>query len=259
VRLVQITDTHLFEDPAARLEGVSPQAGYDRVLAAVSGGPRPDVILVTGDLTHDGSKAAYERLCRDLMPLADHVRVVPGNHDDPDNLVSCFGEAGLRSLSRYFVGNWQLLLLNSACTDWPGGRLAADQLEALERWLADYPDCPALIALHHQPVPIGAPWLDAIGLQEGSALLDLAARHPQVTAVLWGHVHQAYDGAHGPARLLSAPATSIQFQPGSSDYRLDDAPPGFRWLELGADGAVTTGIERFPRPIIAAVSDGVPD
>jgi len=44
---------------------------------------------------------------------------------------------------------------------------------------------------------------------------------------------------------MATPSTSIQFKPMTADFALDPQPPGYRWLELQADGHINTGIERL--------------
>ncbi len=234
----------MFADPGADLGGCRPELGLQRVCDALSRAPAPDAVLLTGDLTHDGSDAGYRRIREALEPLAPEVLVIPGNHDDPQRMLGHFGQGPVRWVTHRVLGEWQLILLNTACDDWSGGRVGSAQRQALEGCLASNPDRPALIALHHQPVSIGAPWLDAIGLSDGEALLQALGRYPQVQAAVWGHVHQAYDAWHGSVRLLATPATSLQFTPASVSFAVDDQPPGYRWLELGPDGAISSGVER---------------
>jgi Icc protein len=95
-------------------------------------------------------------------------------------------------------------------------------------------------------VPTGSAWLDAIALENPEALESLLRRHPQVRGVVWGHVHQEQDTHTDGVRYLAAPATCIQFRPAAPDFALDDRPPGYRWLDLGRDGTLATGVRRLP-------------
>ena len=45
-------------------------------------------------------------------------------------------------------------------------------------------------------------------------------------------------------RLMASPSSCIQFAPNSRDFRMDDQPPGYRWLELAPDGGIETGVSR---------------
>ena len=54
--ILQITDTHLLEEPGASLQGVDTEACFRAVIEDAKGAnPSPDCILLTGDLSQDGS------------------------------------------------------------------------------------------------------------------------------------------------------------------------------------------------------------
>lgn len=246
MRLLQVTDTHLFADPSVTMAGGSPQRGYEAVMADLAARESgADALLLTGDLSHDGSEAAYRRLRRTVEPLASRVLVLPGNHDEPARMARLFRSGLTRWVMSEVVGDWHLVLLDTARHDSAAGRLGEQQLVDLEQHLRRRPEHPTLVALHHPPVAVGAPWLDAIGLADGEALLACLARHPQVRVATFGHVHQAFDDWYGGLRLLATPATSFQFLPGSTAFALDDRPPGYRWLDLAENGDVRTGVVRF--------------
>ena len=62
--------------------------------------------------------------------------------------------------------------------------------------------------------------------------------------VLWGHIHQEVDQLRNNVRLLASPSTCVQFAPNNKDFKLDRLSPGYRWLQLHADGRVETALER---------------
>lgn len=47
-------------------------------------------------------------------------------------------------------------------------------------------------------------------------------------------------------RLLACPATCLQFAPRSQQFELDTLPPGYRVIELYADGAINSWVTRVP-------------
>ena len=89
---------------------------------------------------------------------------------------------------------------------------------------------------------MGSLWLDRVGLANASRLADIVEGHHNVRALLWGHVHQAFDRKHGRVRLMSTPSTCAQFLPDSDTFAVDSRPPGYRWLELHPDGGISTRI-----------------
>ena len=97
--------------------------------------------------------------------------------------------------------------------------------------------------LHHHPVPSNSVWLDTVGLEEPHRFLDILAKHPRVRGVLWGHVHQAFDGMHGNLQMMATPSTCVQFKPLVFDFELDTRPPGFRLLTLQDDGRIDSQVE----------------
>src|SRR5699024_220976 len=84
LRVLQVTDTHLFADLSGQLAGIDTERSYAEVMEKVLGEFWPvDLILVTGDLMHDGSESGYRRFKSQFEDLAVRTLVIPGNHDDP--------------------------------------------------------------------------------------------------------------------------------------------------------------------------------
>ena len=67
-------------------------------------------------------------------------------------------------------------------------------------------------------------------------------RHKNVRAILWGHVHQAYDGLRKNVRLLATPSTCAQFVPRADEFAVDARPPAYRTLQLQPDGTLVTEV-----------------
>ncbi len=62
--------------------------------------------------------------------------------------------------------------------------------------------------------------------------------------VAWGHIHQDYDGVYRGIRMLGSPSTAANTLPGREKFTLDEAGPACRWLVLGREGGVETGLLR---------------
>lgn len=247
LRLIQISDCHLLDTPGERLHGWDNQAALAAVLAHVARCyPAIDAVLLTGDLVHDETAAGYRRLAAAVQRLgAPLLAAIPGNHDDPAGIRSAM--PGVATAGPLRLGPWRLHLLDSRIPGSDAGRVGAEALAALRADLAAHPEAPTLVAVHHPPVPVGAAWLDAMRLADGEALLELLQRQPQARALLCGHVHQAFEARRGPLRLLTAPAVTRQFAPGSDTFAEDHRRvPGYRALRLFPDGRVTARIRRVP-------------
>lgn len=242
LRLVQITDTHLFGEEAGDLRGVVTLPALRAVLdAAAADIAAADAVLVTGDVVQDDPRG-YAHFHAALHRLRKPVLCLPGNHDDVPAMRASLRGGPFQVGGWLDIANWRLVLLDSVVRGRAGGRLSTDEIEFLESTLTSAGRRHCLVALHHHPVPMSSRWLDEVGLENADAFFAVVDRHPNVRGIAWGHVHQDFDTRRGNVRLLGSPSTCAQFQPGTAEFAIDRRPPGYRILELGADGAIRTEV-----------------
>ncbi len=249
LRLLHLTDFHLFTHPQGQIKGVRTGESLGLVLEhAHDYLPDPDLIILGGDLAQDEQSATYEKVAMMVDRWRAPFMVTPGNHASMpmlnQTLIPALGAIS-SCVEHLLLPGWQVIGLNSHAAGSIAGFLPDQELERLEQQLSDCSDRFALIALHHHPVDVGSRWMDRIGLKNRDALWRIIDRNPQVRAVLCGHIHQDFDCMRGSVRVLGTPSTCVQFAPRHDAFRLDAASPGYRWLELFADGSVRTGIERI--------------
>lgn len=261
LRVLHMSDLHLGYDPQWLYQGVYPWerladtlVGVDPELLGTSEACRApfDLVVITGDISHDQGEEVYLKLCAQLESLGVPVLVVPGNHDDAAAFQRLFaagdaadegGEVLSRCRREYSLGGWRILGLDSQVAGQVAGRLGDQQLSWLAMNLRQHPGQPTLIALHHAPVKVGTPWLDSQILEDSGAFLELVESFSQVRCVIFGHVHQEFDcRCDSGLRLLAAPAVSVQFQPGSPKFAVEPSPPGVRWIELCSDGRIQSEV-----------------
>ena len=267
LRVVQISDCHLFAEPHATLKGICPRERFLAVLSALSEElPRADRLVITGDLTHDEKPETYAFIREQLSQWLPVLRMVPGNHDDRSLMRETFPgiieHTGQRNVFSDSAGNWKLIGLDSQLTGSLRGQLGSTQLTWLADQLRAASSQPAAIFLHHPPAPVGSAWLDQIGLEDAAEFWDLLARFPQVKVICTGHVHQEISLTFGSALVLTTPSTGVQFRPETETLVVDHVSPGFRILELAEDGEVRTRVVRVaprehpppPRPTEATES-----
>lgn len=222
--------------------GVDPRAQLARVLIDVARF-RPDCLLATGDLAHDGAAASYRALRRALAPMQCPLYAIPGNHDDPGAMTRTLGPRPLAAC----LGAWRLVLFNTRVAGSESGTVRGPELAAATRLLDEHAG-PVLVAMHHPPAAVGSPWLDAKGLAGIEAFRRWVRNHRTVRAIVTGHVHQAAFRRIGSASLFTAPATSVQFAPRTRACRIEDRRPAWRALWLHADGSVATRVHRLAAP-----------
>lgn len=245
--IAQLSDLHI----GATAEEADPLARLERVVEAVLALPNPvDAVLVSGDLSDDGSEESY-RLARSALDGFEcPVHVLSGNHDDRVRLREAFGLPGAGDEPINYsveVGPLRLVLLDSNVPGQDPGRFGPGDLAWLDATLGGEPERPALLALHHTPLSTGLPGWDAINLDpaEIEALGEVVARHPQLRAIAGGHLHRTATASLAGCPVLSAPSTYLQARP---DFDFDDedvqmvGPPGFA-LHVFSDGTLSCQVE----------------
>jgi 3',5'-cyclic-AMP phosphodiesterase len=258
MQILQITDPHLYGNASGNLRGVETDSSLRNVLDdafAHGASPAPDysAILVTGDLVQD-DPSGYLRFKSILGNLQKPVLCIPGNHDEPDAMRRSLSEAPFQYCGTRIIGAWQFIMLDSYDPGHAGGRLNEGELARLDAALAKSP-AHALVCLHHHPVKMGSRWLDSVGLANADDFWRVIDAHAQVRGIVWGHVHQVYDGERNGVSLFATPSTGAQFLPQSDRYAVDSRPPAYRRFDLQPDGRIHSEvrwIESFPARQAAA-------
>ena len=245
VRLVQITDCHIFASAEDCLRGLNTRQSFVAVRdAAVKHQDGLDLLLATGDLSQDGTTASYAYLAQEFDAMGVATFWLPGNHDDYNALQGHFTGKWIHPSKHVLIGDWQIVLLDSTIKGEVCGRVSAAQLDFLERALKAYPERHALVCLHHQALDCGSEWLDLKGLKDSDQLRAQLAQYDNLKAVLWGHVHQESHHIIEGVEWMSTPSSCVQFKPDSKNFALGNEAPGYRHLSLYADGSIETAVHR---------------
>ncbi|MCL2914396.1 3',5'-cyclic-AMP phosphodiesterase [Shewanella corallii] len=251
VRLVQVTDPHLFADDEGQLLGVNTANSLNAVVDTIAACRYPaHFLLATGDISQDYSPQSYRNFVKAIEPLNLPCHYLPGNHDDPKVMHLNMQGEQVYGHQRILAGDWQIILLDSTVYGKPGGHLAESEFNLIEQAVAACPEHHTLLVMHHNPILAGCAWLDQHCLANGDEFMQRMAEIPQVKGVLWGHIHQqldqTYSGRNHEIQLMATPSTCIQFKPQSDYFALDALQPGYRLLELRADGSMLTNVFRVP-------------
>ena len=245
VQVVQITDPHLGEAPGSPLLGLNTDDSFLQVSALASEQRKSvDWLLATGDISNDGSVASYQRFRQLSSNLAKQVRWLPGNHDDLLAMAEAT-EDGNELDKVIKLDHWHIVMLNSAVPGQVGGALAESELLFLRAALEQAKGKHVLVCMHHHPIKSGCAWLDQQQVANADDFFAVLDDFDHVRAVLWGHIHQHIDTERNGVRLLATPSSCVQFAANSEDFKLDRQAPGYRWLELYANGHLETGVCRL--------------
>jgi 3',5'-cyclic-AMP phosphodiesterase len=249
--LAQISDLHITAPGTLAYGRVDTAAFLSRAIDALNAlDPRPDAVLITGDLVDAGGIDEY-RLLRDLLARLDipwHVLV--GNHDDRANLRRVFGERAELSGDGFVqyaidIAGVRVIALDTLDPGSGAGRLCAARLAWLEAELVASHGKPVMIGMHHPPFACGIGFMDAIRLAPDDALaLDaLLRRHPNVERIVCGHVHRPITARFGGTIVWCAPSTAhqvaLQLTPDGADMLVME-PPAFGLHLWRADTGLIT-------------------
>ena len=234
--ILQISDTHIVRQGAlvsGRLETSDTLARLVARLGDIRDQIGPiDALLISGDLSDDGTAESYARLKALIAPLGLPVCVIPGNHDARAPMRAAFAERVPEKGPlnwRHRFGDLHLIGLDTLVEGQSAGRLEAESLSFLHATLSEAGDAPVLLALHHPPFLCGVGFMDDIGLTNREALTAILTDHRGPLRLVCGHIHSLMISDVAGHIAISAPALASTIAP---DCR-PDAPVGFMTQEDG--------------------------
>ncbi len=200
MRIVHISDSHISLDSPQRAENM--QSCVDIINAADE---QPDVVIHTGDLTHNGDAEEYNTTRTILDQLKVPYFVLVGNKDKRPAVIQAFSAQQRMQVNegfiQYAVEDFpvRMIMLDTLSEASNKGRLDEVRLAHLKQMLEANVTKPTLIFMHHTPFevpPIPDPfqfedWTDVDKLQ------TLVSKHAQIKAIYCGHVHRNVEGVLG--------------------------------------------------------------
>jgi 3',5'-cyclic AMP phosphodiesterase CpdA len=212
---------------------------------------QPDVVVVTGDLVDGGHSDEYAHLRELLAPLSMPLYMIPGNHDHRENLAAAFPEhtylKQFLPFIQYAIEDLPLriLALDTVIPEKSGGELCAQRLAWLTEKLAEAPEKPTVIIMHHPPFKTFIGHMDRIGLANAEGLKAVVSRHPQIERILCGHLHRPIQARWGGTMASTSPSPAHQV---ALDLRTDGPsrfvmePPGYQLHKWHPDSGLISHI-----------------
>lgn len=259
--IVQLSDPHVRPEGALYQGVVDSNAQFAAAIAHVNAlDPRPDLVLLSGDLVDHGQDDEYAMLARMLEPLEVPVLAIPGNHDEREAFRRAFaGKPWLPAEGPidYAVGDHGVVRIVALDVTLPGlhhGVVSEEAAAWLDEVLTAEPARPTMVMMHQPPFATGIPYMDPYSCREGQRLAEVVARHPQVERILCGHVHRFMQLRFGGTILCSAPSTTTAI---ALQLRGDARPASYieppamllhHWLERRGLVSHFVPVGTFPGP-----------
>lgn len=237
--IAQITDCHIGFDLA------DPEEGNVRRLRAVldvlAHGPnRPDLVLLSGDLTNHGEPESYARLASVLQAYDLPFHLMVGNHDERSAFCAAFPDGPMHTgFVQYELAlpGLRVIALDTTEPGRHGGAFCTKRAAWLSDRLDADPITPVLIAMHHPPIVSGIDWMDGTGNEAWiSRFISTTEGRPQVRAIVAGHLHRTIHTTVAGVPLTvcpaSAPAVALDLTPADPEQpdgrpMVVDEPAGY--------------------------------
>lgn len=250
-RLLHLSDLHVVA-PGERASAVldTPailRGAIDRVLDRFDRIGPVDAVLVTGDVSDDGSAESYAVARAELERLDRPLLVVPGNHDAREPMRRAFTD--LPDMPEegpidwvVDVGDTRVIGLDTLLEGRGGGRLRDESLARLASAVAGDAERSIVVALHHPPITTGIGFMDRIALENPEALRDALASRSAPVRIVAGHVHGVFHALLGAHPVSTAPSVCSAFaldRRAEAPVGFHRGPTGYAVLDTGAAGTWT--------------------
>ena len=240
MRILQLTDIHLSSNNCTESE-VNHQ-NYIAVIDFIIKNKntlRFDAIVVTCDISHDGSSLSYERFFHEIERVNSPYAITPGNHDNPTNMLNdSTKKDNLLPIESIFNEQWALFSLDTVVTGENYGIISTEKLQELENKVQKTPQKNIAIFLHHHIFPVGTPLVDICNIQNPSDFIEFCQRYP-IKFVGSGHAHTLFQQKKGNVLFSVSPAVCSQWINGTHEVRFADTH-GFSVISLNEPTYIET-------------------
>ncbi len=250
--IAQISDTHIRDHLGMFGELVDTSETLKKAVRLLNSlEPQPDVVLVTGDLTDDGTKEQYSLLLEMLSSLNAPLLPLPGNHDEHSEFLNAFSSTLPDEIPEnhcsYVIDNFpvRLIALDTSLPGQHDALFSEDHELWLSTVLSQEKDKPTLIFTHFPPFETGINFMDLSGLKSADRLEKIIRNNPQVKLVVSGHLHRSIQTSFASTMISVCPSTGNQLKLdlNPKNGSAVDEPPGFQLHLWKNDRFVThTGI-----------------
>jgi 3',5'-cyclic-AMP phosphodiesterase len=252
--IAQVSDTHIVAknrhwqaEPLTEIhKRLSKVIGYLNALD-----PAPDVVLFTGDITDEGDKDAYYYFKELVSPLKFPYFVIPGNHDQREEMRLAFIEEPYmpkRGFIHYSIENYpvRLIGLDTLVEGEAYGKICKERLDWFEQTLKASPEKPTLIFMHHPPTKLGVKLFDEIICFTPDEFHSLILKYDNLLGIVAGHYHHfCVSSFFGKGCFIAPSVAPVHYFAHPNDDRVTA-------LEL-EDPAVSLHLWQEERPLISHV------
>jgi Icc protein len=220
IRVAHISDLHMTDIKSESFRGSKPYENYIDVLREIHV-KNCNFIIATGDMSESGSVESYNLIKQGFSEVNIPVHIIPGNHDNLDNMNSTLMDNLVTYKNNISFDNWAFYFLDTVVDGENYGYISNN---SLKKFLENIRNATAKnigVIMHHQPIDVGTPLIDRLNIKNANILSTSAFRDSRIKIILFGHVHNDYEFKLNNTVYSSAPATCFQFKKGASKLEIE--------------------------------------
>ena len=249
MRIIHMSDLHLTKDGCPIWE-TNTMEHFNQSIDIIRGMQNIDAILVTGDISDDGSEWTYQYADRLFSSLGIPTLCCPGNHDSLKMMLEGYQPSFYQVLpSSRKIEGWKIVMLNSVtpAEEDPNqnkarGFLSEESLSYIEQELKE--GLATIIALHHPPLEPGG-WLNRRLLENREAFNQTIESYPNARLVLYGHIHYFTEVQQGHIRYSSSTSVGFAFDKDLPKFQIADGLEGMSLIELDGGNIIITNVKLY--------------
>lgn len=242
-----MSDLHLTKDGCPIWE-TNTMEHFNRSIDVIRGMKDIDAIVVTGDISNDGSEWTYKYADRLFSSLGIPTFCCPGNHDSLKVMLEEYNPSFFKVLPQScIIDGWNLILLNSVIQDDEDpnqnkarGFLSEASLNYMIQKLEE--GFPSIIALHHPPLEPGG-WLNRKLLDNRDDFNKIISLYDNVKLVIYGHIHYFTNVLKGHVRYCSSSSVGFAFDKDLPKFQIADGYEGINLIEIINDSITINNIQ----------------
>lgn len=229
MKIIHISDIHL-ESQGNSIWNTDTKGHFDKAIRKLQSIEDIDALIVSGDLSNDGSTWSYKYIDKSLAHLGIPTFCCPGNHDNLDEFYHGYKPSFYKTCETFELGGWTFIMLNSAVTGMSRGFFNPDTLTKL------IPPSSGSVAvvLHHPPIEQRG-WLNKKLLENRNEFNDIIHQNKNVKLVLYGHTHYHAENVINGVIYSSASSTGYAFDPSLPKFEIAYGKEGFNVIEFQND------------------------
>ena len=247
MRIIHMSDLHLTKGGTPIWE-TNTMDHFNKSIDIIRGMNDIDAIIVTGDISDDGSEWTYQYADRTFSLLGVPTYCCPGNHDSLKVMLDDYRPSFYSVLpASCLIRGWKLLSLNTVIKDDENpdqnkarGFLSEESMIYMRQELEE--GLPTIIALHHPPLEPGG-WLNRRLLDNRDEFNQVICRYSNARLVLYGHIHYYTNVKRNHTIYSSSTSIGFAFDKELPKYHIAYGHEGFSLIEIENDNIEISNVK----------------